>query len=175
MISTQFTCAALIACSGACITTAQASTPFDTVKTPLEPAALPVQSEPPTGRSLLINGKALTAPLGGAVSRTLYKQRVGAEERVVELTTRKGGYRGPIHYHPRSVTSCLLDGSVTRYIDGQQPQRLITGDCFTMPANTRVAVVAGPKGYTMLDMFVKDPSAPIWHPLEASSQFDHVH
>ena len=153
----------------------QASTPFDGVSKPLQPAPIPVPSEPPTDRRLLINGQPLTAPLGGAVSRNLYQQQVGAEERIVAITTRQAGYRGPIHYHPRSVTSCLLEGSVTRYIDGQQPQVLAAGQCFTMPANTRVAVVAGPRGYSMLDVFVKDPSAPIWIPLEASSQFDHVH
>ena len=152
-----------------------AATPFDAVQTPLRPAAIPAPSQPPSDQRLVINGEPLTAPLGGAVSRTLYQQTVGPEERVVEITTREAGYRGPIHYHPRSVTSCLLEGSVVRYIDGQQPLQLVAGQCFTMPANTRVAVVAGPKGYSMLDVFVKDPKDPIWIPLESSSQFDHVH
>jgi quercetin dioxygenase-like cupin family protein len=173
--SSRVALAILITLCSAWNQSAQASTPFDAITTPLEPAALPVPSEPPADRRLLINGVPLTAPLGGALSRTLYKQLVGTEERVVEITTRQAGYRGPIHYHPRSVTSCLLEGSVTRYIDGQQPQQLAVGDCFTMPANTRVAVVAGPEGYSMLDVFVKEPSAPIWLPLESSSQFDHVH
>jgi quercetin dioxygenase-like cupin family protein len=173
--STQLVLTALITLSGWSIQSAHASTPFDRVETPLEPAPLPVPSEPPTDRSLLINGQPLTAPLGGAVSRTLYKQTIGDEERVVAITTRQAGYRGPIHYHSRSVTSCLLEGSVTRYIDGQQPQQLVAGGCFTMPANTRVAVIAGPSGYSMLDVFVKAPDTPIWVPLESSSQFDHVH
>lgn len=153
----------------------QAVTPFDAVQTPLEPAPLPVPANPPVDRRPLINGAAPKAPLGGAVSRTLYNQRVGVEERNVELTTRQAGFRGPVHFHPRSVTSCLLEGSVTRFIDGQQPRELVAGQCFTMPANTRVAVIAGPQGYTMLDVFVKDPGAPIWIPLESSNQFDHVH
>lgn len=152
-----------------------ASTPFDSQQAPLEPQPLPVPSVAPADRTPVINGQPLRAPLGGAVSRTIYEQQVGHERRIVAVTTRQAGYRGPIHFHPRSVTSCLLEGSVTRYIDGRPPQQLHAGQCFTMPANTKVAVVAGPVGYSMLDFFVKDPKAPIWFPLESSGQFDHVH
>ena len=174
-ITRQLPLASLLMLGSALGQPLQASTPFDGALSPLQPPPIPAPSKPLTDRRLLINSQPLTAPLGGAVSRNLYQQQVGNEERIVAITTRLAGYRGPIHYHPRSVTSCLLEGSVTRYIDGQQPQVLVAGQCFTMPANTRVAVVAGPRGYSMLDVFVKDPSAPIWIPLEASSQFDHVH
>lgn len=42
------------------------------------------------------------------MSRTLYSQRIGAEERMVELTTRKAGYRGPTQDQSQAAYGAVL-------------------------------------------------------------------
>lgn len=42
------------------------------------------------------------------MSRTFYSQRVGPEERMVELTTRKAGGRGPTQDQSQAVYGAVL-------------------------------------------------------------------
>ena len=55
----------------------------------------------------------------------------------VSKVTREPGLRVYVHYHHFPVTTCILKGQTTLYLEGYQPTVTKAGHCFTMPANTK--------------------------------------
>ena len=83
-----------------------------------------------------INGEVPPGKIGG-VNEILLSQTVDGMHRYVSKVTRKPGLRVYVHYHHFPVTTCIIQGQTTLYLEGHQPIVTKAGHCFTMPANTK--------------------------------------
>ena len=83
-----------------------------------------------------INGEVPPGKIGG-VNEIILSQMVDGMHRYVSKVTRGPGLRIYVHYHHFPVTTCVLKGQTTLYLEGYQPQITKAGHCFTMPANTK--------------------------------------
>ena len=83
-----------------------------------------------------INGEVPPGKIGG-VNEILLSQTVDGMHRYVSKVTREPGLRVYVHYHHFPVTTCIIQGQTTLYLEGHQPMVTKAGHCFTMPANTK--------------------------------------
>jgi quercetin dioxygenase-like cupin family protein len=57
---------------------------------------------------------------------------------IVILSERDPKTRTPIHAHNDSGVTCLLEGEMTLFIEGEKPIRKMAGECYYMPSGTRM-------------------------------------
>jgi len=90
---------------------------------------------------------------------------------VVEQTTRAANTRTPIHLHDFSGVTCVIEGEMTLYLEGAQPQRAVAGQCYHMPAGFRmVGFNSGATNAVMHDIFTIPIGSPIWRVVEDGAE-----
>ncbi len=80
---------------------------------------------------------------------------------VVIQRVRKAGTRAPIHVHEYGGVTCVLSGTMTPYVEGQQPTPYPAGTCYYMAPNTLMAAVnLGAEDVRLTDTFTLPADAP---------------
>lgn len=126
--------------------------------------------------------------LPGTMARSIKEERVltvpdgKGNEAIVARTTRAPGTRTPLHLHEYGGTTCVLEGEMTLYMEGEEPRRAVAGQCYYMPSGKAMAGVnTGTVNAVMLDVFTVPDGKPVWTVVEAAGrqlqdQFDtHKH
>lgn len=91
---------------------------------------------------------------------------LGHETRVFR-TVRAPGTRAPIHFHDAGGTSCVIEGEMTLYLAGAEPQRAVAGDCYYMPpGRPMTGANTGTVDAVLLDIFTVPVGTPVWYPVE---------
>ena len=134
--------------------------------------SLPNPNIPPV--SNLINGKVLPMTPTLAKNQTLVMdQKIGKFTLFTHLTLRAKGTRAPIHVHPFGGQTCVVSGEMTLYMDGAQPVKKVAGECYWMPAVTRMSGVnTGDSDALMYDTFLVDNEDDIWIIVEPNLPFN---
>jgi quercetin dioxygenase-like cupin family protein len=110
-----------------------------------------------------INGQPLPGVLAPLqeVSTMLDTIEAGGQRVVVIQGVRKAGTRAPIHVHEYGGVTCVLSGTMTPYVEGQQPTPYPAGTCYYMAPNTLMAAVnLGPEDVRLTDTFTLPADAP---------------
>ncbi|AMO63094.1 Cupin domain [Mycolicibacterium phlei] len=116
-----------------------------------------------------INGQQLPGVLAPLVNPSTMLDTIGADGQRVVVTqgTRKAGTRAPIHVHEYGGVTCVLTGTVTPFVEGQEPVPYPAGTCYYMPPNTPMAAVnLGTEDVFLTDSFTLPPDAPAMTVLE---------
>lgn len=88
-------------------------------------------------------------------------------ETIVNRTIRAPGTRAPIHFHDAGGTTCVLEGEMTLYLEGQAPQRAVAGQCYFMPSGKPMSGVnSGSVNAVLLDIFTVPLGTPVWRVTE---------
>ena len=113
-----------------------------------------------------INGEVPPGKIGG-VNEIILSQTVDGMHRYVSRVTRGPGLRVYVHYHHFPVTTCILKGEPTLYLEGYEPKVTRTGHCFTMPANIKgVNYNSGKETTVFMDFMVLPVGVDTIVPLE---------
>ena len=90
-----------------------------------------------------INGRVPEGTPGPPLaSRIISASSIGEEElTIVFRDVRSPGSRAPIHVHRYAGTTCLIQGTVKVYIEGQEEFIAEAGSCYVMPAMTKTSTV----------------------------------
>ena len=80
-----------------------------------------------------INGEIPPGNIGG-INKIILNVTVDGMNHYVSKMTREAGLRTAVHYHHFPVTTCVLEGQTTFYLDGYSPKTTKAGNCFVMPA-----------------------------------------
>lgn len=83
-----------------------------------------------------INGAVPPGNIGG-INKMILNVTVDGMSHYVSRMTREAGLRAAVHYHHYPVTTCVLEGETTFYLDGYSPNTTRAGHCFVMPANIK--------------------------------------
>ena len=122
--------------------------------------------------------------LPGKMARSLKEERVlttpagQGNEAIVARTTRAPGTRTPLHLHEHGGTTCVLEGEMTLFMEGERPRRAVAGECYFMPAGKAMAGAnTGTVNAVMLDVFTVPAGKPVWTVVESAgrelqNQFD---
>ena len=120
-----------------------------------------------------INGEVPIGVMSKSMSEVLLvdaQDGIG-NETTVEKTTRKRGTRSVIHIHPWGGTTCVLEGEMTLYMDGSDPERAPAGTCYYMPPNhVMTALSSGTVDAVMLDSFKVPVGNPVWIVVEKGAE-----
>jgi len=94
----------------------------------------------------------------------------GNEIHVVR-SVRPFGTRSPIHVHAHGGITCVVEGEMTLYMEGAEPQRAPAGECYYMPPNTPMSGVnTGRTDVVMHDIFMIPIGTDIWKVVEAGQE-----
>jgi len=132
---------------------------------------LPNPNIPPV--SDLINGQVppMTPTLAKEQSLEM-SQKIGNMTLYTHRTLRSKGTRAPIHVHPFGGQTCVISGEMTLYMDGEKPAKKVAGECYWMPAVTRMSGVnTGDSDALMFDTFLVDNEDDIWIIVEPNLPF----
>lgn len=140
----------------------------------LAQSQLPNPNVPPV--SNLINGQTVPMVPTLAKNQTLQlevKKVNGSEFTLItHRTVRSKGTRAPIHIHPYGGQTCVYKGEMTLYMDGAEPARKTAGECYWMPAKTRMSGVnTGNTDAVMFDTFLVPTADDIWIIVEPDLPF----
>lgn len=129
---------------------------------------IPAPASPPPADVTTINGE---IPPGTATkideSITLLDVTDEGLQHLVYQDRRAPGTRSPIHEHPYGGTTCVLEGQMTLYLDGSEPQVANAGECYWMPpGRPMTGVSTGDVFALMLDNFQVPPGEPVWWVVE---------
>lgn len=133
--------------------------------------ALPNPNIPPV--SNLINGEVPPMQPTLAKEQSLeMNQKIGKMTLFTHRTVRAKGTRAPIHIHPFGGQTCVVSGEMTLYMDGAAPARKVAGECYWMPAVSRMSGVnTGDTDAVMFDTFLVDNEDDIWIIVEPNLPF----
>ncbi len=115
------------------------------------------------GSTTTLNGSTppgVMAPLSG-ISVMLDTVQADGNRLLIAQGVRKPGTRAPIHYHDFGGHTCVLSGTITDFVEGEEPMTFPAGTCYQMPP--RVAMTAanlGSEDVRLIDTFVTPPGAP---------------
>ncbi len=91
---------------------------------------------------------------------------LGHETRI-HRTVRAPGTRAPIHFHDAGGATCVIEGEMTLYLPGAEPQRAVAGDCYYMPPGQPMSGVnSGTVDAVLLDIFTVPEGTPVWRVIE---------
>ncbi len=80
---------------------------------------------------------------------------------LVQQGIRKPGTRAPIHSHDFGGHTCVLSGTITDFVEGQEPMTVSAGSCYYMPPDVAMtAANVGKDDVRLIDTFVLPPDAP---------------
>lgn len=119
-----------------------------------------------------INGKEVPGDICAANSTTIFEgmDPLGSGQFWATYKDhRPYPYRVPIHIHMHEGQTCLIGGKINMYMEGIEPQTFGPGECYIMPANTKMANSPIDKnaGYTDTDTFhIPDTCTPTWVVIE---------
>ena len=86
------------------------------------------------------------------------------------LTRRAAGTRTPIHVHEGGGVTCLIEGEMTLYVEGQEPVRKGPGECYYMPSGVRMfGHNSGKQTAVFFDFFKTAKGQPLWRPTEGGT------
>jgi quercetin dioxygenase-like cupin family protein len=86
-------------------------------------------------------------------------------------SVRAFGTRSPIHMHEHGGITCVVEGEMTLYLEGAEPQRALPGDCYFMPPGKVMSGVnTGRTDAVMDDIFTIPAGTDIWKVVEAGQQ-----
>ena len=111
-----------------------------------------------------INGQRLSAtPALSEKTITVYDYVKDGFEYASFTNTRAAGLRVAAHIHPITSKTTVLQGEVTIFMDGAEPQVFKTGDTYEMPAFVRMAPLSsGDVPMVVQDFFVIPVGLPLW-------------
>lgn len=116
----------------------------------LDPSTLPMQATSALESTVILRGR------DGRGNET-----------IVHRTIRAPGTRAPVHYHDNGGTTCVLEGEMTLYLNGEEPDRAVAGDCYYMPPDVQMSGVnSGSQNAVLLDIFTVPIDAPVWRVVE---------
>jgi quercetin dioxygenase-like cupin family protein len=88
-------------------------------------------------------------------------------ETQIHRTVRAPGTRAPIHFHDAGGATCVIEGEMTLYLPGAEPQRAVAGDCYYMPPGKPMSGVnSGTVDAVLLDIFTVPEGTPVWRVIE---------
>lgn len=91
----------------------------------------------------------------------------GNEIHVVR-SVRAFGTRSPIHMHEHGGITCVVEGEMTLYLEGAEPERAPAGQCYYMPPGKVMSGVnTGRTDAVMHDIFTIPEGTDIWKVVEA--------
>ena len=140
-----------------------------TVRRVLVPAALAAAALTPgfagaeIGSTTTINGTPVPGSMAALAGKEVlldYVQRDG-NRLLVQQGVRKPGTRAPIQYHDFPGRTCVLTGTLTRFVEGKEPTSYPAGACYETPV--RVAMTAanlGTEDVRLIDTSVAPADAP---------------
>lgn len=80
---------------------------------------------------------------------------------LVQQGVRKPGTRSPIQSHDFGGHTCVLSGTITQLVEGEEPAAISAGSCFYLPPRTAMSAANGGKeDVRLIDTFVLPPDAP---------------
>lgn len=130
-----------------------------------------------TGASGAAAGQMRPQDLPGVPSQALESRLLvrgvdsNGNETVARRTVRAPGTRAPIHFHDHGGLTCVLEGEMTLYLAGAEPQRAIAGDCYYMPSGRQMSGVnSGNVNAVLLDIFTVPEGTPVWRVVEEGMQ-----
>lgn len=86
-------------------------------------------------------------------------------------SVRAFGTRSPIHMHEHGGITCVVEGEMTLYLEGAEPQRALPGDCYFMPPGKVMSGVnTGRTDAVMDDIFTIPEGTDIWKVVEVGQQ-----
>ena len=111
-----------------------------------------------------LNGQRLSAtPALSEKTTTVYDYVKDGFEYASFTNTRAAGLRVAAHIHPFPSKTTVLQGEVTVFMDGAQPQVFKAGDTYEMPAFVRMAPLSsGDVPMVVQDFFVIPVGLPLW-------------
>ncbi len=116
-----------------------------------------------------INGKQLPHNATVAISSETIIDTIdeSGNQIFVFKDTRAPHTRSPIHIHPYGGFTCMLEGEMTLYMEGSEPNTVTKGGCYYMPGNTLMSGVnSGDVNAVMLDAFVIPAGKEVWNVME---------
>ncbi len=88
-------------------------------------------------------------------------------ETQIHRTVRAPGTRAPIHFHDSGGATCVIEGEMTLYLPGVEPQRAVAGDCYYMPPGQPMSGAnTGTVDAVLLDIFTVPEGTPVWRVIE---------
>lgn len=113
----------------------------------------------------------------GVIARSLSQDHLlrapdgHGNEVIVERTVRAPGTRTPFHLHEYGGTTCVLEGEMTLYLEGAEPQRAVAGQCYYMPSGrAMVGYNSGTVNAVLHDIFTVPAGKPVWQVVEAGTE-----
>ena len=89
-----------------------------------------------------------------SVTPLLDRVKDGSTATSVFLLHRKAHTRTPIHSHDSGGITCLIQGEMTLFVEGQRPLRIETPGCFYMPSGKKmIGYNSGNKTAVLYDIF----------------------
>lgn len=118
-------------------------------------------------------GGMVAADLPGTPTRSLESKELlrapdgQGQETIVNRTVRAPGTRAPIHFHDAGGLTCVVEGEMTLYLVGADPQRAVAGQCYYMPSGKEMSGVnSGTQNAVLLDIFKVPVGTPVWRVVE---------
>lgn len=134
--------------------------------------ASPVQAEEPVpahpGHAEIRPADLPGQPTRSLESREILRAPDGhGQETIVNRTVRAPGTRAPIHFHDAGGLTCVLEGEMTLYLAGADPQKAVAGQRYFMPAGLPMSGVnSGSVNAVLLDIFTVPVGTPVWRVIE---------
>lgn len=153
-----------------CSTSTTATTASEGASTSVATPSIDVTAapSPPAADITTVNGAVPPGePTAVTKSETLLDAYDDSLEHLVFRDTRPPGTRSPIHEHPYGGTTCVLEGQMTLYLEGWDPQVADPGECYWMPPGLPMAGAStGDVDAVMIDTFAVPPGEPVWWVVE---------
>lgn len=135
--------------------------------------SVPAQAQQQAANPHQAHSGMTAAELPGTPTRSLESKEIlrapdgQGQETVVNRTVRAPGTRAPIHYHDAGGLTCVLEGEMTLYLVGAEPQRAVAGQCYYMPSGKEMSGVnSGTQNAVLLDIFKVPVGTPVWRVVE---------
>jgi len=115
------------------------------------------------GSTTTVNGATPPATAAPLSDLTVMLDTVQADGRrlLIQQGIRKPGTRAPIHSHDFGGHTCVLSGTITDFVEGEEPMTISAGSCYYMPPHVAMtAANLGNDDVRLIDTFILPPDAP---------------
>lgn len=115
------------------------------------------------GSTTTVNGATPPGTMAPLSDMTVMLDTVQADGQrlLIQQGIRKPGTRAPIHSHDFGGHTCVLSGTITDFVEGQEPMTISAGSCYYMaPRVAMTAANVGKDDVRLIDTFILPPDAP---------------
>lgn len=123
----------------------------------------------PFGPVSTINGSVPPAIVEHLRDASMMMDTTGADgmRHVVSQGIRRVGTRSAIHIHQTGGVTCVLSGTITLFVEGQEPATHSVGSCYYMPPDIPMSAAnLGTEDARLMDIFKVPAGTQTFTPLE---------